>query len=604
MLLTAGSLTCSTALLPYCKGSNIAILAAALQAYLWPVNNSKPWPSLPVRLYKAKRAMRMALVNPGQSNMLLTGELAGKDCTARQLLQATPAAVKAAMRCSRRHAATAAAARHSWQLLGQHGTELRLQQQQQQQQLDGQLLHRTSTAGAASSSNGSIRNAVCELQEQLAKVRTAEVAAGGDPCGVNHLGQQQTLQQQQQHGHGNSAFVDQQQILLDAVQGDEAVPQQQEHQQQQQQLPAGAPAMSTTLLQRIGASLWSRRSSRSTSETASEAATASQAPCEHAAAGATVVNPTNQLDALAASLRQLLAAVQQVAAAAAHLTDEADEVDMCNAAASAEQDHMLDLALQLQQHQLCGADEAAKLCCMLRCSRQLRHAMLQLPGFDCNWGLDVAGRAAQLGLFRRPVMASGGLTVAPVALDIMSTAGASLQALARSCRAVQAAAAAAAAEASTCESTAAAAAQLAQHLAHEVEACPASIGALQAQHSQQLQAVGEASKPCLAVLRVWSLQPQQQCSCRMPQQLTPEQQQLMLPFVVLCSERSVGVSPCGRLLVAVVAVQSACSSSSNSSSRGEDALGQLDASKEEFYQVSTLCWRCAAYLYGILPGPL
>jgi hypothetical protein len=548
--------------------------AAALQAYLWPLDQNKPWPCLPVRLYKAKRAMRMTAANPGQSNMLLTGELAGKDCTSSQLLQATHAAVKAAMRCSGQRAAAAAAARSSWQLLGQRGHNMQ-QQQQQQQQLVGQLLQEGAVA-AMHGSNSSAGRAVGELQQLLSMVTTEEAAAADDSQVPGHPDQQQPQQLQQQQ---------QQQLLLQAVQRQEAA------KQQQQQLSSSSPS-STNLLQRIGASLWSRRSSRSTSETAApEPAPAAQAPSELAGAGAAGEEPSSKVTALAASIQQLLAALRQVAAAAAHAIDEADYIfdkaGSCCAAAASGQEQLLDSTLQLQQHQLCSAEEAAELCCMLRSILQLRHAILQVPGFSCSWGLDAAGSDAQLRYCGRPATGSVDLLHAPVVLDSAVAAAVSLQALSNSCNAVQVAAAAAAAEAGagSCES-AAAAGRLVQQLTQELGQFPASIGALQALHSQQLQAAEEAGKPCLAVLRVWRLHAQQQCSCSTPQQLSPDQQQLVLPFVVLCSERSVGVSPCGRLLVAVVAVQPACSSS-----RAAEAAGQLDASKDEFYKVGVL--RCS-----------
>ncbi|WIA09392.1 hypothetical protein OEZ85_008798 [Tetradesmus obliquus] len=46
----------------------LASYCAGNKAYLWPIDQGKPWPCLPVRLYKAKRAMRMTAGNPESSS--------------------------------------------------------------------------------------------------------------------------------------------------------------------------------------------------------------------------------------------------------------------------------------------------------------------------------------------------------------------------------------------------------------------------------------------------------------------------------------------------------------------------------------------------------
>jgi hypothetical protein len=552
--------------------------------------------------------MRMVLVNPGQTNMLLTGELAGKDCTGSMLLQATPAQAQAEMRRSAQQAAAAAAERSmGWHLLRQHVQGSCWQQQQQQQQRS------TTNTAVASSSDSGTAGAVSDLQQLLAGLSAGDVPAVGDMQCARHQEQQRVQLQVQQQQRTVAGDVEQRQLPPQAVQ--QAREQDVTQQQQQLQQASGSSPTSITFLQRIGASFWSRSSSsrrQSTSDAAAAAPTTpdpSELSVPRAAAAA--ADHSSRVGALASSIQQLLTALQQLAAVASAAVVD-DEVDSSSktaaaAAAAAGQDQLLHLALLLQQHQLCSADVADELCCALRrISRVGNHVMQQqVPGFDCGWGLDVDGSDAQLQMCRRSTGrsagGSGGLPNAPVALDATTAAAAGLQGVFQSCRAVQAAAAAAAsadeASAIAHDSAAAeAAVEVVQQLMQDLAPFPASLGALtlhSQQQQQQQQAGDEAGRPCLAVLRIWRLQQQQQCGCSTPQQLAPAQQQLVLPFVVLCSERSVGVSPCGRLLVAVVAVRPA--SSSSSCSRAAECVEQLDASKEEFHQV-----RAAWVMHGLL----
>ncbi|KAF6258998.1 hypothetical protein COO60DRAFT_1701054 [Scenedesmus sp. NREL 46B-D3] len=451
----------------------------------------------PVRLFKAKRAMRMVAVNPGQPDMLLTGELVSKDCTGSQLLQATPAHVQAAMRRSRRRAAATAAGRAGRRLAGQHGQGNWQQQQPVQQQWSYGPVGSNSSSGCA----------VGNLQQPLAGCTAGDTRTAGDMQETGHLAQQASQQQQQQ----------QQQRL---------VAEQQQQQQQQQQIPGFSPT-STTLLQRIGASLWARGRSRSdsTSEAALAVVPATSAAFEPAATSAAGAEGASHAGALADSIHQLLAALRKVSAAATSAADEDGQTN-CSLFTAQGRDRLLALAAQLQRHHLCSADEAAELCCLLRGIRRPGNALLQMPGFSCSWGLDAAGCDAQLRLCGGP---AGSFVVRQLA---------------------------------------------------EVLTLPASESVVQASHSwqQTQQAAEEADMPCFAVLRIWRLHAQQQDGGGAPQPLGAEQQLLVVPFVVLCSERSVGVSPCGRVLVAMVAVRPA---SSGSSSRAAENLGQLDPSTWE-----------------------
>jgi hypothetical protein len=553
---------------------------------VWPLPQGKPWPCLPVRLYKAKRVMRMVLVNPGQSNMLLTGELVTKDCTGSQLLHATPAHTQAEMRRNRRRAA-AAAARRSTGL--QHTGQLEQGFWQQQQQQERQQL--TACTAVASDRDSGTCDAVPELQQLLAGLTAGDAAR--QVQNVAHQEQQhmqRQVQQQQQQQSTPVAGEEQRQLLLHAVQ------QAREHeviQQQQQQQAMGSCPDSTTFLQRIGASLWSRSSSSTRQSTFNDAVTAAapatSAPSElRVTSAAAAADHNSGVGALAASIQQLLAAMRELAAvvAASKIDNdiEPDSRSGAAAAAAARQDQLLQVVTQLQQHHLCSAEDSSELLASLRIIAHAGDALLQMPGFRCQWGLDVAGSDASLQRCARPAAGTRGLLHAPVALDAMLAAAAAQQAVSQSCHAVQAAADEA--SASGCDRTTAAAAEaavkLVQQLMQDLPPFAASIPAL---HSQQQQQGNEqSSRPCLAVLRIWRLHAQLHCGCSTPQQLAPEQQQMVLPFVVLCSERSVRVSPCGRLLVAVVAVRPA---SSSSSSAGQ-CLEQLDASTEEFHQVKPL----------------
>jgi hypothetical protein len=560
--------------------------AAALQAYVWPLPQGKPWPCLPVRLYKAKRVMRMVLVNPGQSNMLLTGELISKDCTGSQLLHATPAHTQAEMRRNRRRAA-AAAARRSTGLQHTGQLEQGFWQQQQQQQQQEQPQFTTRTSGVSDSDSGTC-GAVSQLQQLLAGLTAGDAAS--DLQDSLQQEQQQVQRQVQQQQSTQVAGEE----LLHAVQ---QAREQEVMMPQQQQAPGSSPD-STTFLQRIGASLWSRSSSsrrQSTSNDAAAAAvSATSAPSElRVTSAAAAVDLNSGVGALAASIQQLLAAMRELAAvvAASKLDNDIEPTSRSGAAAAAaaaRQDQLLQVVTQLQQHHLCSAEESSELLATLHSIACAGDALLQMPGFDSQWGLDVAGSDAALQRCARPAAGARGLPHAPVAVDAMLAAAAAQQAVSQGCHAVQAAADEL--NASRCDSTAAAAAaaaeaavKLVQQLMQDLPPFVASIPALHSQQQQQQQQQGteQSIRPCLAVLRIWRLHAQLHCGCSTPQQLAPEQQQLVLPFVVLCSERSVGVSPCGRLLVAVVAVQPASSSSSSAA----QCLEQLEASAEEFHQV-------------------